>query len=415
MDELISIIVPVYNIEDYIKDCLNSLANQTYKSVEIIVINDGSTDGSLAVCEEFQRKYSNIIVFSQENAGLSEARNTGLRLAKGKYISFVDGDDYIDIRFCETAIHFMKVLDLSIFISGIIFDECNNVYWKGDIDSDIELLKKYADRVLSVDELLAGYCEWVIPSCAWGKVYRKDIFDEHGFLFPPNVFFEDALLTLKYIASSKRGYFSCDPRVSYYYVQRLNSITQDSIYLRGPKLRDRFNSYIQCYYEMKKYVNEELISKKYTNIYVRIILNRFAGQYAEYQKSIFMNLIISDISEAIKDDITCCLFGAGAYGESYVRNLNICNDNIFFVDNKSCLHNTKINKLSIYSPDVLKQRKPTYILISSTFLFEIIEQLADMGLIQSFADIMPYKGSTQLEKLYLSLYNDLRMIWEEYY
>ena len=89
----ISVIIPVYNVEKYLRICLESILNQNFKGYEIILINDGSTDNSLNICREYEKKYSNIIVINEENSGPSAARNKGLEYAKGKYISFIDSDD----------------------------------------------------------------------------------------------------------------------------------------------------------------------------------------------------------------------------------------------------------------------------------------------------------------------------------
>lgn len=92
----VSIIVPVYNIESYVKKCINSLIDQTYKNIEIILVDDGSTDGSSVICDEYSNKYENVIVIHQENQGLSGARNSAIRRVTGEYIMFVDGDDWIE-------------------------------------------------------------------------------------------------------------------------------------------------------------------------------------------------------------------------------------------------------------------------------------------------------------------------------
>lgn len=99
--DLISIIVPVYNVEKYLEHCLNSIINQTYKNLEIILVNDGSTDNSLEICESFKQKDSRIKIITKGNGGLSSARNEGLKIAKGNYISFVDSDDWIDADFIK--------------------------------------------------------------------------------------------------------------------------------------------------------------------------------------------------------------------------------------------------------------------------------------------------------------------------
>ena len=93
---LISVIIPVYNVEDYLHYAIESLEKQTYKNFEIILVNDGSTDDSGKLCDEYSEKYSNVRVFHKENGGLSDARNFGLQYANGRYVAFVDSDDYIE-------------------------------------------------------------------------------------------------------------------------------------------------------------------------------------------------------------------------------------------------------------------------------------------------------------------------------
>ena len=103
-DELISILVPVYNVSSYLRDCLDSILRQTYPSIEIICINDGSTDNSLEILNEYKDKDSRITVISQTNSGLSAARNTGLEVAKGEWVTFVDSDDCIHNKFIERTV-----------------------------------------------------------------------------------------------------------------------------------------------------------------------------------------------------------------------------------------------------------------------------------------------------------------------
>ena len=103
MKDLISIIVPVFNIEEYLSKCLISLINQTYSRIEIICVNDGSSDNSLGILENFSQKDSRIKIISQKNQGLSAARNTGIANAQGEYVVFVDGDDWVDVNMCEIA------------------------------------------------------------------------------------------------------------------------------------------------------------------------------------------------------------------------------------------------------------------------------------------------------------------------
>ena len=106
---IISIIVPVYNAENFLNQCIDSLINQTYKNIEIILINDGSTDGSLDICESFEKIDSRILIIDQNNQGVSQARNNGIKKAKGDYIGFVDSDDFVDINMYETMFNKIKL------------------------------------------------------------------------------------------------------------------------------------------------------------------------------------------------------------------------------------------------------------------------------------------------------------------
>ena len=101
MEDLISVVVPIYNVEKYLKTCIETIIKQTYKNIEIILVNDGSTDNSLQICNEFKEKEKRIKVINKKNGGLSDARNIGLKKAKGKYICFIDSDDFINEKYIE--------------------------------------------------------------------------------------------------------------------------------------------------------------------------------------------------------------------------------------------------------------------------------------------------------------------------
>ena len=118
-EPLISVIVPVYNVENYLRECLESIRNQTYRNLEVFLINDGSTDNSGIICEEYAAKDNRFTVIHQENAGASSARNRGIESAIGKWITFIDADDYVESNYLETlAKHIAKENDVLI-IQGL--------------------------------------------------------------------------------------------------------------------------------------------------------------------------------------------------------------------------------------------------------------------------------------------------------
>ena len=111
---MISIIVPVYNAENWLKKCVDSIINQTYKDIEILLINDGSKDRSIDILKEYEKKDSRIRVFDKQNEGVSKTRNLGIKEAKGEFIQFVDCDDYIEENMCETMLHLISNSDMAI-------------------------------------------------------------------------------------------------------------------------------------------------------------------------------------------------------------------------------------------------------------------------------------------------------------
>ncbi|MEO2683100.1 glycosyltransferase family 2 protein, partial [Clostridium butyricum] len=135
---MISVIVPAYNVEKYIEECLLSLVNQTYKDIEIIIINDGSTDKTKEIIIEYQEKYKNITGYNQKNNGVSVARNLGLKIAKGEYVIFVDPDDYLDSTMIEKMHDKLKMTDSDLVICGhnVFYDENPNEFMVNLINVD---------------------------------------------------------------------------------------------------------------------------------------------------------------------------------------------------------------------------------------------------------------------------------------
>ena len=160
----VSIIVTVYNIEKYLEECIDSLINQTYQSIEIILVNDGSTDGSLEICNKYEKVNENIKVINQKNAGLSVARNVGVYEATGKYITFVDGDDWLKKDTIRTLVWLMEENDADI--SSIIRE--GHQYSSGEIiigDDKRMLLHLFNTQCFEV----------------WGKLYKKELFNSIRF------------------------------------------------------------------------------------------------------------------------------------------------------------------------------------------------------------------------------------------
>lgn len=199
---LISIIIPVYNAEKYIHRCIKSVVNQSYKELEIIAVNDGSTDDSLSICETLAAQDNRIKVFSQINGGVSKARNTGLRLAKGKYVMFLDSDDYMLPDMCKTMLDVLHNKQADCVICGIKEPEgglwCpqKNIYY-----STLEDFKK--DFVYQLNTELLSPC--------WNKIFKRQLIT---CLFNEEISFgEDLIFDLEYLNNCHKLSFITTPLV----------------------------------------------------------------------------------------------------------------------------------------------------------------------------------------------------------
>ncbi len=218
-----SFIVPVYNTEKYLKKCLDSLVNQTYKDFEIIVVNDGSTDKSSSIISKYQKKYKNIIVIDKENEGLSMARNRGVQKSSGKYIIFVDSDDYVSNKLLEEV---DKTIDDSDILRFQIATE----------DEEYTKINEYHEEGF---ESMCGYDAFKYLSSyhfvepAWCYVIRKNYYIENKFSFKKGVYHEDFGL-IPYVIYKARKVKSID-YIGYHYVQRNGSIMNNNDYKKTVK------------------------------------------------------------------------------------------------------------------------------------------------------------------------------------
>lgn len=213
MNDLISVIVPVYNVEKYLNRCVDSILLQTYKNLEIILVDDGSTDSSGNICDEYAKKDNRIQVIHKVNGGLSSARNAGLDIVNGKYISFIDSDDYIKNDMIESLYTACINEKVSITCCGR-FD----VYEKKIIKSFV--LKKPVKLCLT--EVLGRLLLWDgLDSAACDKLFKAELFEKVR--FPVGKICED--MAIMYIVFENAGEVFHIASPKYYYVHRKNSIT----------------------------------------------------------------------------------------------------------------------------------------------------------------------------------------------
>ena len=154
---LISIIVPVYNVKDYVEKCLDSICGQTYKNLEIVVVDDGSTDGSGEICDTYAQKDPRVKVIHRENRGVSAVRNEGLDIALGEYIGFVDGDDWIDSDMYEFLYELLIVNEADISVCSHYIEKPGKRKIKYASDKVLNLIPRDAIRLLVKDDIVRNY------------------------------------------------------------------------------------------------------------------------------------------------------------------------------------------------------------------------------------------------------------------
>ncbi len=244
-EDLISVIVPFYNVEKYASKCILSIISQTYKNLEIILIDDGSPDNCGKIIDEFSKKDDRIIPVHKKNGGLSDARNAGIDIAKGKYISFVDSDDYIANDMIEYMHDLIKKYDADISICGVqdVFENENI-----KINLQNERIVKY-DIDESIKQLLL---DKNIKNHAWDKLYKKELFADVR--YPIGKKMEDIGTTYKLF--KKSNLIVSSNQIKYFYLQRNNGIMMSggvNLYKDYYELTlDRYNDLKKCYPNMQE-------------------------------------------------------------------------------------------------------------------------------------------------------------------
>lgn len=217
-NDLISIIVPVYNVADFLYSCIASIQNQTYRNLEIILVDDGSTDSSSEICDELASKDSRISVIHQQNAGLSGARNTGIKHATGKWSMYLDSDDSLDGRCIEWLYYSVATTNSDMAIGSFSLQSPNDI-------SAVHTLRPFDSKQIHTVNSQTAVCEIfsenVVSTAAWAKLALTEIWK--NCLFPEGQYYEDLCTTWK--AISMCNSISIVPLPVYHYTKRDSSIT----------------------------------------------------------------------------------------------------------------------------------------------------------------------------------------------
>lgn len=251
---LISVIIPVYKVEKYVEKCIQSVINQTYENLQIILVDDGSPDNCGKICDEYAKKDHRIEVIHKSNGGLSDARNKGLEIAKGEYIGFVDSDDYIEADMYEVLYNLLKQYNADVSICNFYTVSQGKISIKNAENG----IKEY-NRIEILKEILL---DKNIQSYAWNKLYKKELFDE--IKYPIGKKYEDIGTT--FFLLEKCNKVVVTGKSEYYYINRqdsiVNNVTESTI-----------TDYIELIIQRYDYIEENIKElSSYNKDYLKRIL-----------------------------------------------------------------------------------------------------------------------------------------------
>ena len=253
---LISVIIPIYNVEQYLNRGIESIVNQTYKNLEIILVDDGSTDNCHEICEEWEKKDNRISVIHQ--------RNTGLKNAKGEYIYFFDPDDFIEVNLIEILLKEIIKDKIDIVICNYYIEKNNKTTIKMNIKS-MKINKKKLYNMIIQKQYFCGY--------VWNKLYKHSIISENNLCFNENVTMnEDLLFNCEYIQKIKESAYYISKPLYHYYIRENSLLNEKSFSEKRMLVYNALDRLMEIFNEESKeniiYLKERYIKTTYMNLYL---------------------------------------------------------------------------------------------------------------------------------------------------
>ncbi|MGL5932161.1 MAG: glycosyltransferase family 2 protein [Cetobacterium sp.] len=251
MNIYLSIIVPVYNTEKYLEKCLKSILSQSLKEIEVIVINDGSTDKSDTIIQKYKMIDNRVIVINKKNGGLSSARNAGIKIARGKYILNIDSDDWIEGNYFEDIYRKAEEEKLDIVVTDILWDyENKKIIYKKDLDI-------HDNEIINNDIYLDMFFKDQIYPAVWNKLYKRKLYKDYNILHPENVSLGEDLATTPLLALNARRIGKVN-KAYIHYMQNAESLSNWNPIKKIHELIEAFNI-------LEKYLESRGIQSKNKN------------------------------------------------------------------------------------------------------------------------------------------------------
>ena len=320
--ELISVIVPVYNAEKYLQKCLDSILEQTYKNLEIIIINDGSTDNSGQICQEYEKQDDRIVYIEKENSGVSDTRNAGMNRMTGPYVTFVDSDDWLEPNYVKFLYEKLIEHQADIVVGNYTsFNESNSVFYfhtSADYYEKVYDNKSVIPCLYDAKELLKSAL--IVP---WGKIYKKEIIA--NFRFPIDRIVEDALFNLKALLDSKKVVYV--NKSAYIYRVREGSLSntwsdkwiRDAIYIIEERLSllaslgYPLSEHRRAYKMSLDYISSEAYNRGLANSHElnyikekKMLLDRLLPQSKEDKKAVVLAADFSNLDQVVTTIKSIC-------------------------------------------------------------------------------------------------------------
>lgn len=285
----ISIIIPVFNTEKYLSKCLDHLVNQSYQNIEIICVNDGSTDNSLSILQRYAYKDPRVLIIDQPNSGPAQARNNGLTHATGEYIMFCDSDDWYELNMCELMIMTMHKYDTDLVICDSNIVEDLESYKFRRSDYDYCFLNQFGLYQLNYKNKLE------VRKHLWDKIFRKHIIDRYKIVFPNGLEHDDACFIEQYLAASKY-LFGLDQKL-YNYVIREGSLMHNTYFVQNNYI-ERITTYklsLDCL------MKNQLLSEDNFYFLLTDIYNNIKWIYSTYNNQKDKNRILEESTKILCD------------------------------------------------------------------------------------------------------------------
>lgn len=273
----ISIIVPIYNVEEYLHRCVDSILNQTFTAFELILVDDGSPDNCGAICDEYAKKDKRIKVIHKGNGGLSDARNAGIDIASGEYLGFVDSDDWIHPQMYEVL--YKGIVENNVKISICEYEETERQREFEHISDISYNVQKGLDLLVSKN---------VTAVVAWNKLYHKSLFDK--IRYPVGKIHEDEFVTYKLLYEAVKISY-CENRLYFYFINE-NGITKSEYSPKHLDMLDAFEERVAFLYEKKE--------NKCFRFSAYHMINMTELQYFEYKKSSKYKYVCKNVSKRMR-------------------------------------------------------------------------------------------------------------------